>query len=46
MVIYNPQSNGGVTTLDERANGVAPGLGIWDIRLFSDVVSCTIPLRS
>jgi hypothetical protein len=38
MVIYNPVSTGGVSTLDERANGMASGLGLWEMRLSSDVV--------
>lgn len=37
---YNPDPMGGVNTLDEKQSGTTPGLGAYDLRLFSDVVSC------
>lgn len=39
MLMYNPDPNGGVTEFDDCPNGYAPGLGIWNARYRSDVVS-------
>ncbi len=41
MLIYNPHPTGGVTELDEGASGFAPGLGMYELRMMSDVVSTT-----
>ncbi len=39
-LIYNPNHlSAGVTTLNERLTGTAPGLGVYEIVWFSDVVS-------
>ena len=40
MLVYNPSSEGEVTVLDLHFNGVAEGLGIWDVTLTSNPVSC------
>ena len=39
MLFYNPDPAGGVTQLDERATGHIPGLGGYELRLLSNVVS-------
>jgi len=38
MVIYNPNPQAGHSDLDERQSGYAPGIGVYDLKLFSDVV--------
>ena len=35
----NPDPSGGPNTLDERASGMTTGLGQYDLRIFSDLVS-------
>jgi hypothetical protein len=40
MVLHNPNQNGGHSDLDERQSGFVPGIGVYDLKLFSDVVSC------
>lgn len=42
--VYNPNRDGGVTSLDERANGYVDGLGPWELRLVSDVVSLYVDI--
>lgn len=39
MLIYNPDPSGGVTELDERISGFASGLGMYELRATSPVVS-------
>lgn len=39
MVLHNPHPGGACSDLDERQSGFAPGLGVWDLKIFSDVVS-------
>jgi hypothetical protein len=39
MLLYNPHPTGGVSALSETASGYADGIGVWDLTLFSDVVS-------
>jgi hypothetical protein len=38
MAIHNPSRLGGSSDLDERQSGFAPGIGVWDLKIFSDVV--------
>lgn len=38
-LLYNPEPNNGVSTLDERRRGEVQGLGSFDVRYTSDVVS-------
>lgn len=39
MVVYNPSPTGEVNELNEQANGYIAGLGVWELRMVSDVVS-------
>ncbi len=39
MFVYNPNPNGGIVPLDERCTGDVSGLGVYDIKFSSDVVS-------
>ena len=45
MAIHNPCRQGSSSDLDERQSGFAPGLGVWDLKIFSDVV-CPPPCLS
>jgi hypothetical protein len=38
MAIHNPSRAGGSSDLDERQSGFASGIGVWDLKIFSDVV--------
>lgn len=42
MVMHNPNPTGGFSDLDMRQSGFAPGIGVWDLKIFSDVVSLVI----
>jgi hypothetical protein len=39
MVMYNPNPHGAHSDLDERQSGYAPGVGVYDLKIFSDIVS-------
>lgn len=43
--VYNPNANGGTTALDDRLEGMAPGLGVYRMHLRSPLV-CHFPLHS
>lgn len=46
MVMHNPNPTGNFSDLDMRQQGVAPGIGVWDLKIFSDVVSNTTRLKN
>ncbi|GFZ44359.1 hypothetical protein JCM24511_02081 [Saitozyma sp. JCM 24511] len=37
MVMHNPNPHGAPSDLDERQSGFAPGFGVYDLKIFSDV---------
>lgn len=39
MIVYNPNTSGGTSELNDRANGFVTGLGVWELTMVSDVVS-------
>lgn len=39
MVMHNPNPTGSFSDLDMRHNGFVQGIGLWDLKIFSDVVS-------
>lgn len=43
MVMHNPCPNGDFSDLDLRQHGLAQGVGVWDLKIFSDVVSSFSP---
>lgn len=44
MVLHNPNPAGGSNDLDVRQSGFAPGVGVWDLKIFSDVVGFSRPV--
>lgn len=44
-LLYNPEPSNGVSTLDERRRGEVQGLGPFDVRYMSDVVSFVFGAR-
>jgi hypothetical protein len=38
MLLYNPNPEGGTTSLVERSGGNAPGIGVYRLEMLSDVV--------
>ena len=38
MLVHNPNPSGGVTDLAVQMNGFVEGLGVWDIRMWTDAV--------
>jgi hypothetical protein len=39
IFVYNPNPRGGITTLEDRSAGNAPGVGVYRLEMLSDVVS-------
>ncbi|ORY31277.1 hypothetical protein BCR39DRAFT_527254 [Naematelia encephala] len=46
MLIYNPNPTGGVNELDERTSGQVAGLGVYDLKLSSDVFTICALMRA
>ena len=40
-IVWNPDPAGGVNVLNEKNVGEIAGLGAYDIRVYSDIVSAT-----